>query len=359
MTLFSDIGEYGKTWKWYLGKKASGFGARFEEGKSVVVDKLLFKRGAYQRPFLHFGMVTLVVIGMVSAPVLLNNYPTSATSGEGTAIPPSAILNMATAVMTETKESVKPRRDVTEYTVKSGDTVSAVAKNYGVDVDSIKYLNPKLDADDLTVGEVIKVPPVSGLVVTVKSGETIYSLAKKYSLASAQPIVDWPYNSFADDEKFTLAAGQTLVIPGGVPSEEIVRPVYQMTPSQTLFARGSGALSWPGNGILSQYFSWYHNGIDIANAAGTAVAAADSGRVVLSERGGWNGGWGSYIKIDHGNGLDSLYAHLSEANVNVGDNIGRGQLIGRMGSTGRSTGSHLHFTVYSNGVAVNPLSLLK
>lgn len=324
----------------------------------MVVDKLLFKRGAYQRPFLHVGMVSLVVVGMVAAPVLLNNYPTSATSGEGTATPLSAVLNTETA-MTGTTESIKPRRDVVEYTVRSGDTLSMIAKSYGVDVDSIKYLNPKIDVDNLALGDVVKIPPVSGLIITVKSGDTIYSLAKKYSLASAQPIVDWPYNSFVDDEKFTLAAGQTLIIPGGVPPEEIVRPVYQMTPSQTIFTRGSGALSWPTNGIVSQYFSWYHNGVDIANAVGTPVAAADSGRVVLSIMGGWNGGWGNYIKVDHGNGLVSLYAHLSEIFVNVGDNVNRGQLIGKMGSTGRSTGPHTHFTVYSNGVAINPLGLLK
>lgn len=359
MALLSDIGEYGKTWKWYCEKKSRAFGLWFESEKSLLVDKLLFKRGAYQRPFLHVGMVSLVVVGMVAAPVLLNNYPTSATGGEELATPPSAILNTATAVAVETKESVKPRRDVTEYTIKSGDTFSGLAADFGVDVDSIKYLNPKVDPDDLSPGDVIKIPPVSGMIVTVKSGDTIYSLAKKYSLASAQPIVDWPYNSFVDDEKFTLAAGQSLVIPGGVPPEENIHPVIQTTPAVSLFARGTGALSWPTNGAITQYFSWYHNGVDIANTTGTAVAAADSGRVILAMHGGWNGGWGSYIKIDHGNGLESLYAHLSEVFVNVGDNVGRGGLIGRMGSTGRSTGSHTHFTVYSNGVAINPLGLLR
>ncbi len=358
MILLSDVGEYGKAWKWYLGKKAGSFGWRFEGAKSFVVDKLVVRRGAYQRPFLHFGMMTLVVVGMISAPVLINNYPTRASAASNQESP-SSVLNTATAVTTKTTESEKPRRDVVEYVVKKGDTVSVIAKNYGVDIASIKALNPKLSVDDLTIGDVVKIPPVSGVIITVKKGDTIDSLAKKYGLESSQPLVDWPYNSFANDETFDLAAGQTLVIPGGVMPEEIIRPVYQMTPSQTLFARGSGALSWPASGTMTQYFSWYHNGDDIANSLGTPIAAADSGRVILAERSGYNGGYGKHVKVDHGNGLVTLYAHMSEVFVNVGDNVGRGGLLGKIGSTGRSTGPHLHFTVYQNGVAVNPLSLLK
>lgn len=355
----ADFVEWGKTWHWYLAKKAKQIGGRFEKSKNLIVDKLLFKRGAYQRPFLHFGMVSLVVIGMVSAPVLLNKYPTSAASSDDTAQAPSAILNTSTAVNTQTRESEKPRRDIIDYKVKSGDTLSSISKAYNVDINSIKAINPKLSVNNLSIGDVLKIPPVSGVVVTVKAGDTVQSLAKKYGLASAQPIADWPYNNFVDDEKFTLASGQTLVIPGGVMPEEVVRPVYQSTPQTSLFAKGSGAILWPTNGIISQYFSWYHNGVDIANGTGTAISAVDSGRVILSIRGGWNGGWGTYIKIDHGNGLVSLFSHLSENFVNVGDNVSRGQLIGKMGSTGRSTGPHLHFTVYSNGTAINPLTLLK
>ncbi|MDO8515614.1 MAG: M23 family metallopeptidase [bacterium] len=358
MNLLSDLGEYGKTWQWYLAKKAGSFGVRFDTAKSVIVDKLVVRRGAYQRPFLHFGMMTLVVIGMVSAPVLINNYPTQASAAD-VSESPSSVLNTVTALSTKTTESEKPRRDIVEYTVQKGDTVSLIAKNYGVDIASIKALNPKLSVNYLSVGDVVKIPPVTGVIVTVKKGDTITALAKKYGLESSQPLVDWPYNSFANDETFELLAGQTLVIPGGVMPEEIIRPVYQLTPTQTLFARGSGALSWPASGTMTQYFSWYHNGDDIANGVGTPIAAADSGRVILAERSGYNGGYGKYIKVDHGNGLVTLYAHMSEVMVNVGDNVGRGGLLGKMGSTGRSTGSHLHFVVFSNGTAINPLSLLK
>jgi murein DD-endopeptidase MepM/ murein hydrolase activator NlpD len=358
MALLDDIREFGGTWHWYLGKKFRGFGERFDGLKAVVVDKLMARRGAYQRPFLHFGMFSLMMLGLVSAPLLINQYPTKASvsAAEDT---PSSILNTATAVSVRTVESEKPRRDVITYTVKKGDTLSAIAKDHGVDTASIKALNPDLSINNLSVGMTIKIPPVSGVIVTVKKGDTINSLAKKYGLESAQPIVDWPYNSFANDETFELTAGQTLVIPGGVMPEETVRPVYQTTPQQSLFARGSGALMWPTGGVITQQFSWYHNGLDIANGLGTGIAAADSGRVVTAERSGYNGGYGRYIKIDHGNGLVTLYAHLSEVNVSVGDNVGRGQIIGKMGSTGRSTGPHLHFVVFSGGSPVNPLGLLK
>jgi len=359
-----DVVEFGRTMIWYGQRKAAFFGMMFETGKGVVVEVLKARRGTYQKPFLHVGMVFLTVVAMLSAPIIINSYPTSASSGAVLgATPPSAVLNGATDINnldTVTKESEKPRRDVVEYSVTSGDTLSSIAKKYGVDTDSITYLNDFSDAKILQPGDTVKVPPVTGIIVKVRSGDTIATLAKKYGLPSPQPIVDWPYNSFANDETFSLTAGQTLVIPGGRPPEEA--PVIpQQVRTQTIFstpiANGSGQFSWPTSGIITQYFSWYHNGVDIANNTGTAVLAADSGRVVsvLNEV----YGYGHHIIIDHGNGLRTLYGHLSEIMVNVGDNVGRGQQIGRMGSTGRSTGPHLHFTVFSGNTSVNPLGYLK
>jgi len=335
-----------------LGKRCPG------TGKGVVVEVLKARRGTYQKPFLHVGMVFLTLSAVMFAPIIANNYPTRATAAETQS--PSAVLNLATDVSgmdTQTTESVKPRRDVEAYTVVSGDTLSSIAKAYGVDVTSIAYLNDFAKAELLRPGDVVKIPPVSGIIVKVKSGDTIASLAKKYGLPSPQPIVDWPYNSFANDETFALSAGQTLVIPDGKPPEAAPAPVFS-TPNVGLFTRGNGVFSWPTSGIITQYFSWYHSGVDIANHIGTAILAADSGRVVsvLYE----NHDYGYHVIIDHGNGYQTLYGHMSEIWVNVGDNVSRGQQIGKMGSTGRSTGSHLHFTVYIGGGAlVNPLGLLK
>lgn len=364
-----DVSEYCRTVGWYANRKVNILGQYFETGKSMVVTVLKMRRGTYQKPFIHAGMIIFTVTAVLSTPVIVNEYPTAAAGSVlAASIPPSAILNTAadiTNMDTTTQESEKPRRDVVEYTVQSGDTLSSVAKKFSndklgttVDADSIAYLNDFNVEKVLKPGEVIKIPPTSGIIVTVKKGDTVQSLAKKYGLSSAETIIDWPYNSFANDETFALTAGQTLMIPGGQPPE--VAPVApQIVNTPSLFAGGTGQFVWPTNGIITQYYSWYHPGDDIANNTGTPILAADSGRVILAISGGYNGGWGSYIKIDHGNGYVTQYAHLSELLVNVGQDVSRGQQIGRMGSTGRSTGPHLDFRIYNRGAAVNPLGLLK
>lgn len=365
--LRTDITEYTKTLAWYAGKKGAFFGSHFEGAKSIVVDILKARRGTYQKPFLHVGMVFLTVVAVISAPIIVNEYPTSASSGAVLgAVAPSAAANSQTDITnidTVTTESEKLPRDVQNYTVQGGDTVSSIAKKFStpnnqIDVTSINYLNDFENDHVLRPGDTIKIPPTSGIIVTVKSGDTIASLAKKYGLLSSQPIVDWPYNDFANDETFALTAGQTLVIPGGKPPEVVpVAPVYRSVQSPTLFAGGSGQFIWPTSGIITQYFSGYHPADDIANSRGTPILAADSGRVisVLYD----NYGYGHHVQIDHGNGYKTLYGHMGVILVHEGDNVSRGQQIGYMDSTGRSTGPHLHFEVYLSGRTINPLSVLK
>ncbi len=117
-------------------------------------------------------------------------------------------------------------------------------------------------------------------------------------------------------------------------------------------AGGTGKLLWPTGGVITQYPIWYHNAFDIANPGAPGVMAADTGNVTVP--GFMRYGYGNQIVVDHGNGFSTLYAHLSEIYVKTGDRVSRGQVIGRMGSTGRSTGTHLHFETRVNGVAVNP-----
>ncbi|MCL4398026.1 peptidoglycan DD-metalloendopeptidase family protein [Patescibacteria group bacterium] len=363
-----DLTEYCHSVSWYLNRKATYAGVVFETGKSLVVTVLKARRGTYQKPFLHAGMVIITATAVISAPLIVNEYPTAAAGRVlSAATSPSAVLNTAadiTNVDTVTQESEKPRRDVVEYTVQSGDTLSTVAKKFSndklgitVDVASILTLNNMMESKVLKPGDVIKIPPVSGVIVTVKKGDTIQSLAKKYGLPSPQPIVDWPYNSFANDETFALTAGQTLVIPGGV-APEVAAPVApRIINAPSLFSGGTGQFVWPTNGIITQYFSWYHPADDIANNIGTPILAADSGRVVTVLY--QNHDYGFHVIIDHGNGYRTLYGHMSRIDVTVGQNVSRGQQIGLMGSTGRSTGPHLHFEIYQGGTRVNPLGLLK
>jgi murein DD-endopeptidase MepM/ murein hydrolase activator NlpD len=198
---------------------------------------------------------------------------------------------------------------------------------------------------------------VTGIVHKVEAGDTIYTIAKKYKV-DAQAIVNFPFNEFSDPDTFALTPGQMLVVPNGVVEEvKSVQQYYaqQYTPPPGSTA-GSGSFIWPTQGIVTQYPIWYHMAFDIANNALPPVWASDAGTVVAA---GWdNTGYGNRIMIDHGNGYQTLYGHLSQINVSVGQSVARGAVIGRMGSTGRSTGPHLHFEVRQGGKILNPAAFV-
>ena len=198
---------------------------------------------------------------------------------------------------------------------------------------------------------------MTGILHKVQHGDTIYSLAKKYQV-DAQVIVDWPYTSFANDETFALNVGQELMVPEGIKPKEVPtapRTYYAQVPGAGV---GTGQFVWPAGGNISQNYAWYHKAIDIANKAVPDILAADSGKVIIS---GWPMPWayGNRVVIDHGNGLSTLYGHMSQIYISEGQSVAKGQAIGKMGSTGRSTGTHLHFEIRVNGVAQNPLTYLK
>jgi len=168
-----------------------------------------------------------------------------------------------------------------------------------------------------------------------------------------------------------LKIGQKLLIPGGVKLTtqtassrnrnvsglSVIRNL--VTPSNSKAAPSSAKMVWPTVGHrITQYFSWRHNGVDIGNKVGTPLYAADDG-VVVTSTGGWNGGYGNTIVIDHGGGVKTRYGHASKLLVKAGESVERGQLIALMGSTGRSTGSHLHFEVIIKGSRYNPLNYIK
>jgi len=179
----------------------------------------------------------------------------------------------------------------------------------------------------------------------VSEGDSLASVASEYH-ADAQTIVDYPYNEIGDD--LTLRVGQVLIIPNGY---------IEQAPPPPPVAKGSGIFTWPAAGSISQYAYWWHQGaIDIVADAGTPVRAADNGRVVTVER--LTTGYGYHVVLDHQTGYTSLYAHLSQINVELGQKISKGHVIGAIGSTGRSTGPHLHFEVRENGQPVDPMTLL-
>lgn len=349
-----DLLLWGIGWRLYLEKKVRRFGITFERTKEVVVDILMARRGSYQRPFLHFSLGVLFTVGVVSAPILANSYPGTYAGNLEEITSPSAVatsLDDPAGYGIQTTISEKPRDQVITYQVASGDTLSTIAQKFGVSVDTIKWAND-LKRDSLSIGQELKIPPVTGVVHKVREGETVQSIAKKYK-TDAQKIVNFPFNDFADLDTFALNVGQTLIVPDGVQPEApaIARPL------PPVFAGGSGQLLWPVAGIITQYPVWYHNALDIANSAAPGIAAAEGG--VVADVQYLRYGYGHHVLLSHGGELSTLYAHLSEVYVQPGDRVARGQIIGKMGSTGRSTGTHLHFEVRKNGVIVNPLPFLK
>lgn len=333
---------------------------RIEERKGVVVTALYRQRGKLARRLMHSGMAGLAAVGMMIAPVIAQEFP-------GRNVNPwdipsaSAVLSATTEdPETQTLVSDKVRDKIIQYTVAPGDTVSTIAQKFDISEDTIRWQNNLASKDSIKAGQTLEILPVTGISHKVTKGDTVYSIGKKYD-TSAQAIVDFPYNSFTNDETFELAIGQTVIVPDGVKPSDIpwspIARVRQITPNAgTVVA--SGAFVWPTGGTITQRFAWYHKGIDIANNAMPNVLAADAGTVVGA---GWldGYGYGNRVVIDHGNGYRTLYAHLSQVYVVSGQTVNRGSAIGKMGSTGRSTGIHLHFEVIQGGAYLNPLNVLR
>ena len=333
---------------------------KFEAGKNIFVAALYRQRGRLSRRLIHTGMAGLAAVGMMIAPVIAQEFP--GRSVDPWEIPSSSTVLSATTETNETSTIVsdKVRDQVVEYTVQEGDTVSSIADKFDISIDTIRWQNNLKSQDAIKVGQVLEILPVTGVSHKVQKGDTVYSIAKKYD-TSAQALVDFPYNTFVNDETFELAIGQTVVVPDGVKPAEIlwspIARVRQVTPNAgTVVA--SGAFVWPAGGTITQRFAWYHKGIDIANNGAPAILAADAGRVVVA---GWPDGYGygNRVVIDHGNGFRTMYAHLSQVWVVSDQTVNRGDAIGKMGSTGRSTGVHLHFEVIQNGTYLNPLNVLR
>lgn len=333
--------------------------------KNGFVNLLLLNRGKYSSSILNttFFLVTGAVV--IVTPNIAKNTFVSSFYGN---------INQIDEVSLDVNEfelgniiSEKPPDRIIEYQVQKGEKLSDIVGPQGkfkyTSINSVKWLN-NIKADNLKEGTIVKIPPIDGIVHTVSPGETIYSIAKKYNI-NAQSIINYPYNDFADQETYQLAQNQILYIPGGIYGNSnsglLENLAYKTTSIQNTpivgGTKGSGNFLWPTDGIVTQYPIWYHMAFDIARSIGTPVKAADSGTVSYSDC--IATGYGCHIIIDHGNSFTTLYAHLSKRNVQVGENVSKGQEIGLMGSTGRSTGPHLHFEIRINGKTQNPADYFK
>lgn len=236
------------------------------------------------------------------------------------------------------------------YTVKSGDTISGIAKKFGLkNISTLISVNDIGNVRQLAAGQKLKIPSVDGIIYTVKSGDTLDAIVSKYN-ASLGQILD-----VNDLDSSILTNGQQLFLPGiGLDSQTLKNALGDlfMLPIQTKF-RWTSPYGYRIDPIAN--VKSFHTGTDMACPTGTPILAAMSGKVVTA---GQNRVYGNYVILDHGNGYQTVYAHMSKIIATKGQWVSQGTRIGLVGSTGYSTGPHLHFTVYKNGKLIDPMTVL-
>jgi murein DD-endopeptidase MepM/ murein hydrolase activator NlpD len=350
--------------------------------KLLAADNLFL---AYLERNPKLNQIAWELAGTESITVVLDNTPIIAAAKAATLDPITAVATspLATAAENGTQQTplllisedstlIKPNyatrdagrnRDIQTYTVQSGDTISKIASSFGVSVQTVMYENKLTENDYIKPGQVLKILPTTGIKHTVANGETLESIAKKYQV-DLESILEFNQIEVPDD----IDVGEELIIPNGkveiTPTRQTriaqynTRNVKQVAVPND-FAGGS-ELVWPiGIRSITQYFSSRHKALDISNSQRPQFWAAGDGIVELS---GWDGAYGNSVVINHGQGLKTRYAHASELYVTAGDHVTSGQIIGRVGNTGRAygaTGNHLHFEIVLNGVKVNPLKYVR
>lgn len=362
--LVKDLQDYLRFLIWYGKNRFYNYFRHFEEIKDLIVDLLHQKRGKYARPFLHLAFISLTFLVINLGPRVL--VSTQTDSGLEDLKGTFATQVYGVNFYTQQAEEVRRYRggEIINHYVTEGDTISNIAQRYGLEAETILWEND-LDANTtIKPGQSLRILPIDGVRHKVSRGETIYSIGKKYDLndSQVQMIIDYPFNEFQNDETFELAVNQYIMVPDGIKKPpKTLTPKTGRTIAQTPNAGSVSALGsfvWPTAGGITQGYKFYHKAIDIANKSGGAILAADSGTIVQA---GWldNSGYGNRVMIDHGNGFMTLYAHLSAVQVQVGQTVSRGNVVGQMGSTGRSTGTHLHFEIRKDGALLNPMSYLQ
>jgi len=354
-----EFREFGKFFYTYNTAKVAAFSQIFEGNKNRVVKNVLIKRGKRNRMFLHVSAMGVLSVGITISPLISDSDLLSKGEAKLIYAQEESASVLAAEDVFHTQESEKPRSEVLDYTVQKGDTLSTIAKRFGIDEDTIRWAN-NMRNDTITVGDTLQILPVSGIAHKVERGDTIYTIAKKYD-ANPQAVVDFPFNDFANPQTFSLVEGQMIIVPDGVkPEERSTTPRQPRYIARTGNEAVVGGFAWPVRGTMNQYFSWYHRGVDLGSPVGTPVLAATDGVVSQVYTSGWNGGYGTHVIISGSNGYTTLYAHMSAVNVSSGQSVSAGQtVVGWVGMTGRTTGPHLHFEVRGAGGGVDPLAFLR
>lgn len=273
----------------------------------------------------------------------------------------------------------RPRQDVITYTVELDDTLFGIAKKFGLLPETLLWANQLTLGDNphsLRPGQTLNILPVNGTYHRWSEGDGLNGVAEFFQV-TPEDILNFPANdldaeTIGDWSRPNIPAGTWLIIPGGtrsfvswsLPPGGI--PLDNPTVAKGFGAGvcgakaegliGTGAFVWPAPNHRITGFDWApnanHSGVDVDGDLGHSIFASDNGVVVYA---GWNNwGYGNVVVINHGNGWQTLYAHLDTVMVGCGQSVGQGNVIGTMGSTGNSTGPHLHFEMMYNGVKINP-----
>ncbi|MEO5886034.1 MAG: M23 family metallopeptidase [Anaerolineales bacterium] len=276
----------------------------------------------------------------------------------------------------------RPRLEIVKYTVLEGDTVFGIAEKFGLAPETVLWGNYYVLLDDphgLKTGQELNILPVDGTYHEWQQGEGLNGISEYYGV-KPEDIINYPSNNLdiaavGDFSNPNIAPGTWLIVPSGRREFVSWSAPLGVTRENPAYARvlgpgacdpisggavGFGTFIWPANDHYLSGFDYTpaanHWGIDLAGNEGEGVYATDAGVVVYA---GWNNyGFGNMILVDHGGGFQSLYAHLSGLNVGCGQSVGQGDVIGAIGNTGNSSGSHLHFEIMTSSYKINPFDVL-
>lgn len=283
------------------------------------------------------------------------------TTGE-TAI---ATTPSITGAVRDTSAPRKVRTGTETYIVKEGDTISTIAASFGLSSSTILWANDLGSNDFIRPGQELAILPVDGVTHEVTSGDTLTKIASRYGVEEEDIS---SFNKLGAEG--TIALNTTLIIPDGTPPrptpQQVVRIAQTPTISdvQTVFEKpdaspnaASPNMLWPVPGrVITQYWGWRHTGVDIDGHYDDPIYASDAGVVEIA---GWGRGYGIQAVVNHENGFKTRYAHMSKIFVTPGQRVAKGEVLGMVGTTGYSTGTHIHYEIYVNGVRKNPLLYIK
>jgi LysM repeat protein len=298
-------------------------------------------------------------------PAFFNSSP-AATVGDLSSIIPGGLAIVKPQIMPGIN-TIFTRNSVESYTVEPGDSLGTIAADFRVSVATILWENGLTTKSLIRPGDVLRIPPTTGVMHTVKRGDTLQKIASLYS-AKTSDIIE--FNGLNEDGS-NLKSGQKIMVPNGIKAEQRAVASIRRTdasvsriaiPPASRQAPSAGGFIWPsGAHNITQYFGFRHPALDIAGPFGTPTYASKAG-IVEKAACGWNYGYGCYVVIDHGGGFKTLYGHHSKLLVSPGDRVEAGQTIALMGNTGNvrgKTGIHVHFEIIVNGARVNPLGYVR